>query len=658
MVILGNKFLVWLVVLISISTVVIATDPDPLIDIRYYSNGGIVQVWCYDGGLKYGGKYRVKISGNQPSFTVSRVEFGANDWFKGAFKFDPPVSIGTGFDGYVEFERIAGEDGSWIWDLGLWRVVGTEGQASSYNPWGAKIGGSMSSMDYPVIPPEIYSLGVSVPTGGGTVSIGEEGIVSYSNAWYEEYEEDTVIELNAVPDEGYAFSHFYINQQIETSDSTILTMNQDYVVEAYFYDLSSYAKIQLEWIHLPNGTWGDAADISWYYKIMEGEISNYEWVTGEDFTGDWFEMELPCKFYLEFKIDDPLFVHSITSIRVNGKAVTFEKVGQYEATVGFIFGEGFETQEFGLNAVAPSLFNYYSSGGTYVVTLITGNGGGDIPPSDPDKANVMPYGAVRDNAHDWIMPDGALFGYATYGEDGLVKSRSEQNIGYLDWELKEITMDLYSGKYYTVRRWDNKINFFTSTEDNAVDVGSEMGGAVSVRPISYRGQMYDGLVSIYDRQFPMRNNKIYFYDIILEVVGPNMLPPGEEDDNFPADPDDYPEDQQYDEELTKWKSFIKDLFVMSQTQWETLLGELRSSLEGKFPFGLFYEANLLGNVDTEEQGLGFIDLSHWNLGTADLEDTPISDPVKEMSVSISRFLFWGFFVIWLLSFLQVRLVID
>lgn len=611
-------------------------------------------IYCEGNTLYEGHSYYVEISassgGDFPSsFSMIRfVTYGPS--FRGDLVFESTVYKGVPWSGMATLKNVP--SGQYT---GTIIKAGSDPTSHTFTSW--KV---ISDDDDDWIEPALptYTLGVAVPQGGGTVSIGEEGIVSYSNPWYEEYEEDTVIELNAEPDEGYAFSHYYINQQIETSDSTLLTMNQDYVVEAYFYDLSSYAKIQLEWIHLPNGTWGDAADISWDYKIMEGEISNYGWVTGEDFTGDWFEMELPCKFYLEFKIDDPLFVHSITSIRVNGKAVTFEKVGQYEATVGFIFGEGFETQEFGLNAVAPSLFNYYSSGGTYIVTLITGNGGGDIPPSDPDKANVMPYGAVRDNAHDWIMPDGALFGYATYGEDGLVKSRSEQNIGYLDWELKKITMDLYSGKYYTVRRWDNKINFFTITEEKAVYLGTEMVGAVSVRPISYQGQIYDGLVSIYDRQFPMRNNKIYFYDIILEVVGPNMLPPGEEDDNFPADPDDYPEDQQYDEELTKWKSFIKDLFVMSQTQWETLLGELRSSLEGKFPFGLFYEANLLGNVDTEEQGLGFIDLSHWNLGTADLEDTPISDPVKEMSVSISRFLFWGFFVIWLLSFLQVRLVID
>lgn len=236
MAILGNKFLVWLVVLITISTVVIATDPDPLIEIRLYSNGEVVQVWCYDGGLKYGGRYRVKISGNQPTFEVSRVEFGNSDWYKGAFIFDPPVSIGTGFDGYVEFQRISGDDGTWCWPLGYWRVVATYSMSSNTDFWGVQIAGSGSTcMDYPVIPPEKYSLGLSVPTGGGSILNVNEGREIISEIL--EYEEGTQVDLAAIPDLGWSFHSWLIDGSATSTYETIrITMDDDHVVEARFTD--------------------------------------------------------------------------------------------------------------------------------------------------------------------------------------------------------------------------------------------------------------------------------------------------------------------------------------------------------------------------------------------------------------------------------------
>jgi len=643
--ILGTKRVVWVALVICFCTGLFAVDMS--VSAYYLQNVvGTVTVSA-DGFMKAGESYRVRYSGGGRMDHVSVYGNGV------VLRAYGPIYNGA--DTYLTFSQWYGPSDGYGAISEIWCTL-TDGNTRNgsivINP-GVIVYGSAAEP-----PPSTFTLGVSVPDGGGTVGIVGEGISSSGNPWIEDYEEDTEIELIAYPDEGYAFSHFYHNGEVKTCDVLNLTMNQAHTVEAYFYDESGRATIQLEWVH--TGSWGDAASIEWDYTLIDGEVLDYEWVSGDDFTGDWFQLDLPSKVYLTFSIDDPQFIQRISTIRVNGKVATFEKYNNYEAAIGFIFGdaETLQQQEYGLSAVSPSLYNYYGQGGTFQVTVITSDSGGDEPPTNPSKANVMPYGHIRDEANDWLMPDGCLFGYAEFGIDGLVTSRSNANIGYLDWDNKEIAMDLYSGKYYTVRRWDNKINFFTMTDSKSVYLGSEMVGAAVVRSIMYEGQKYDGLVSIYDRQFPFRDNKIYFYDIILEVVGPNMLPPGEDDDNFPANPDDYPVDQEYDEELTKWKTFIKDLFVMSQSQWEMLLSEVRSSLEGKFPFGLFYEANMLGNPDTADEGLGFLDLSHWNLGTANLEDNPITDAVKEFSRNISRFLFWGFFVIWLLSFLEVRLVID
>lgn len=659
MAILGIKRVVWLAVVLIVCSMAMGFTVTHSRDGHYLT----VSITPYNNYLKAGFSYLVSVSSDMPSWSLAyaRISSSIYDYVLGnEYPYTPYINFYDGDSGYVPITTVSWATGGPHYikyiDLGIIK----DGVLNQWSSSGNFAGISMYAYDgnVPDPPGPTFTLGVSVPDGGGTVGIVGQGIASSGNPWIEDYEEDTEVELIAYPDEGYCFSHFYHNGEVNTSDVLNLTMNQAHTVEAYFYDESGRATIQLEWVHV--GRWGDAASIEWDYTLIDGEVLDYEWVSGDDFTGDWFQLDLPSKVYLTFSIDDPQFIQRISTIRVNGKVASFEKYNNYEAAIGFIFGdaETLQQQEYGLSAVSPSLYNYYGGGGTYKVTIITSDSGGDEPPTNPSKANVMPYGHIRDEANDWLMPDGCLFGYAEFGIDGLVTSRSNANIGYLDWDNKEIAMDLYSGKHYTVRRWDNKINFFTITDSKSVYLGSEMVGAAVVRSLMYQGQKYDGLVSIYDRQFPFRDNKIYFYDIILEVVGPNMLPPGEDDDNFPANPEDYPEDQEYDEELTKWKTFIKDLFVMSQSQWEMLLSEVRSSLEGKFPFGLFYEANMLGNPDTADEGLGFLDLSHWNLGTVNLEDNPITDPVKEFSRNISSFLFWGFFVIWLLSFLQVRLVID
>lgn len=95
------------------------------------------------------------------------------------------------------------------------------------------VAGSCSGRPEP--PVNYYSLGVAVPTGGGSiVNVNEEETVT-SDIW--EYESGTDVDLAALPSLGWSFHSWLIDgSATSTSETLRLTMDDDHVVEARFTD--------------------------------------------------------------------------------------------------------------------------------------------------------------------------------------------------------------------------------------------------------------------------------------------------------------------------------------------------------------------------------------------------------------------------------------
>ena len=203
MAILGNKFLVWIVILLS--SLCLGT---------YYLYDVNSQQW---EALEAGSTYKIGkiyITSEHNIVTIC-------------------YTLETGERMYSSSKTY------WTWDSINGLYIFTK-------DWPPGPGWVISS-DYPVIwttegtfppfsyPVEYYNLGVSVPTGGGSIVNVNEGETVTSDIW--EYESGTDVDLAALPSLGWSFHSWLIDgSATSTSETLRLTMDDDHVVEARFTD--------------------------------------------------------------------------------------------------------------------------------------------------------------------------------------------------------------------------------------------------------------------------------------------------------------------------------------------------------------------------------------------------------------------------------------
>lgn len=95
------------------------------------------------------------------------------------------------------------------------------------------VAGSCSGGPEP--PVNYYSLGVAVPTDGGSIVNVNEGEAVTYEVW--EYEDGTDVDLSVIPNLGWSFHSWLIDgSATSTSDTLRVTMDDNHVVEARFTD--------------------------------------------------------------------------------------------------------------------------------------------------------------------------------------------------------------------------------------------------------------------------------------------------------------------------------------------------------------------------------------------------------------------------------------